>query len=724
MRLGVALGIGWLFRWGPAIADEAERVYVKSDKASPGLETRATSTVRRAEREERLPRSAPDALRYEPGVFIQQTAHGQGAPIVRGLVGSRVLLAFDGVRLNNATFRQGPSQYFFTFDAQSIDSITVLRGGASTLFGTDALGGALLVTPVLPSLLSPGQPLAIHARGRAQFHQADVSIGGRAQSALETDRVSVLVGAGYTHAGQLRAGGVVPNLSDGRTPEVPRFEDDGVTQRGTGHRTLAGDAAIRVRLSRRVTAIALLNAYRQFDTPRTDLCPPPFGVIGDCLTVKEQFRTLAYVGLDADLGHIARKTRLRLSYQRQHEFQVRDRPLSFVQNGGVDNVTTLGVSASMETERFELDRASWVDVFWGGDAYVDQIGSQAWVNFTDVARTTPYPRGQYLDGSSYVTMGAFGRGELNVGRVLTAVAGARIGRAEARLAQDYESGQAGSARAFAGSGLEARVLVRPAPFLELTLGADQSYRAPNLTDLSQRQQTGPGFQIENTQLEAERQWSAEAGVGVRSERVRFDVWGFRSTITGYLTLMPRGIDACPAGLTQTQCASSWSRYELVNASGLSVMYGVEGALRVRPTDWLRVQATLTAITGSGPNPGGAVAVGQRAILTPRVPLSRVPPVNGTLEARVSLPASTYAGLGFRWALDQTRLAVNDWTDYRIPVGGTPGYAVLDLRAGYRFRERLALHAQLENLFDSAYRTHGSSVNGAGRGVSVALEGGF
>jgi iron complex outermembrane receptor protein/hemoglobin/transferrin/lactoferrin receptor protein len=40
------------------------------------------------------------------------------------------------------------------------------------------------------------------------------------------------------------------------------------------------------------------------------------------------------------------------------------------------------------------------------------------------------------------------------------------------------------------------------------------------------------------------------------------------------------------------------------------------------------------------------------------------------------------------------------------------------------QRRLVFAAVLENLFDSAYRVHGSSVNGPGRGVSLSLEAGL
>jgi len=66
----------------------------------------ATSTVTHRDLERRLRRSAPDALRYEPGVFVQQTAHAQGSAYLRGLTGQQTVLLFDGIRLNNATYQQ------------------------------------------------------------------------------------------------------------------------------------------------------------------------------------------------------------------------------------------------------------------------------------------------------------------------------------------------------------------------------------------------------------------------------------------------------------------------------------------------------------------------------------------------------------------------------------------------------------------------------------------
>jgi iron complex outermembrane receptor protein/hemoglobin/transferrin/lactoferrin receptor protein len=84
----------------------------------------------------------------------------------------------------------------------------------------------------------------------------------------------------------------------------------------------------------------------------------------------------------------------------------------------------------------------------------------------------------------------------------------------------------------------------------------------------------------------------------------------------------------------------------------------------------------------------------------------------------------YSGAGLRWATLQDRLAPTDLSDARIPQGGTPGFLVIDVRAGYRIRRELTVAAVLENVGDVAYRYHGSSINGPGRGLILNVEAGL
>ncbi|MEQ8893687.1 MAG: Plug domain-containing protein, partial [Sandaracinaceae bacterium] len=82
-----ALSLILLLAASPAAAQE---LGVSATVEREEHDGRAQTTVTREDLEERLPRSAPDALRDVPGVSVQQTAHGQASPYVRGLTGQRV----------------------------------------------------------------------------------------------------------------------------------------------------------------------------------------------------------------------------------------------------------------------------------------------------------------------------------------------------------------------------------------------------------------------------------------------------------------------------------------------------------------------------------------------------------------------------------------------------------------------------------------------------------
>jgi iron complex outermembrane receptor protein/hemoglobin/transferrin/lactoferrin receptor protein len=690
---------------------------------------RSTSAVTRRDREERLPRSAPDALRYEPGVTVQQTSHGQASPYVRGLTGQQVLLVFDDVRLNNGIYRQGPNQYFFTVDERTLERIEVLRGSASTRYGSDALGGVITATPIAPRLDPGVTSLRLRPRGFAGLTSADGEWGGRAQvDAQLGESVGVLGGVGYRDVGLLESGGVVSNPGE-LAPVVPRFASDGRTQLGTGFREATFDARLVARLRRRLQAIAAVYGYRQYDAPRTDKCPPPEQRIGACLTIAEQFRTLAYGALRGDAGRELRDVSLTASYQRYHERRVNDFPAAFVRTSGRDDVDTLGLAFHASTRRFALGRAAEGSDFepgltlrYGLDAYRDTVASTAVFTFTDVGITLPELRGQYVDGSWFAQGGVFAEGELAPFPWLTVRAGIRLGGARAHAPPDVESGT--RAVDLATSALVGRGGVEVALSDQVTVLAnvDQGFRAPNLDDLTARSITGPGYQFENPTLEAERSLGGELGVRVEHSRVAFEAWGFATTLDAAMTRVARPGTECPPG--DSACTASRVRFQLVNAPRPVRMGGGEGLVRVSLPWGFTLRAGVAYAIGDQPNPTPRASA-SAAAYAERVPSSRIPPLNGTAELRWRhRPTGVYLGSGVRWALAQTRLAPQDLSDARIPLGGTPGYAVLDLRAGWRWREYAVVALVVENVFDAAYRVHGSSVNGPGIGVLLSVSGGL
>ncbi|WP_224244313.1 TonB-dependent receptor [Hyalangium gracile] len=673
---------------------------------------RASSTVDRADLERRLPRSAPDALRWEPGVFVQQTAHAQGSAYVRGLTGQQTLALFDGVRLNTSTWRQGPNQYFFTLDSRSLDSVEVLRGGASTPYGSDALGGVLLAHPIEPpTTRTPLRP-TLQLRGAT----ADQERGGRLQVQGATERLGFIGGVGGRRVGLLESGGLVLNPSDGKLPEVPRFAPDERTQLGTGFDELTADGRLVWRFSEQDTLTAAAYLYRQYDAPRTDQCAPPFSRFDECMRYDEQFRTLAYVAWERT-GPEGVSSRATLSWQRQHEQRIFDRPAFAVIDRGTDDVDTFGTTVRI-TPAIRTLAGRRLLLTFGGDGALDLVSSSALTRFLSLGAELQRSRGQYLDGSRYFTGGAFVDGAWQVHPRLTVRAGTRLGLALARASADPESGTQAVNGLWVPWVGHAGAEWRVTPALTLLAHLDHSFRAPNLDDLTSRQQTGPGFQFENAELGPERATTLDLGARMRSGPLSLEGWGFATRIHGAIIRRPRDVGDCPP--STPQCGSSWSRFQLVNAASDSVLYGLEGSARLRLPASLALQTGVAWAWGESPNP--AEPPSNPAIpYASRVPLSRVPPLNGTAELLWSHPWGFSASAGLRWALMQERLAVADRSDARIPIGGTPGYAVVDLRASWRLGTRLVLAAVLENVTDAAYRSHGSSVNGPGRGVIVSLE---
>ena len=173
-----------------------------------------------------------------------KTAHAQGSAFVRGLTGQQTLLMFDGIRLNNSTYRQGPNQYFFTLDAQTIDSIVVRRGGASARYGSDAIGGVIAAQPLRAPAVAAGQR-RIAPSVTLSGATADESVGGRLQLAWSQGRqLRVLAGVGGRRVGELEGSGVLLSPETGEPAQVPMMRPDGRTQAGTGFDELTFDGSV------------------------------------------------------------------------------------------------------------------------------------------------------------------------------------------------------------------------------------------------------------------------------------------------------------------------------------------------------------------------------------------------------------------------------------------------------------------------------------------------
>lgn len=88
--------------------------------------------------------SLMDGISQLSGVSQISTGTSIGKPVVRGLSGSRVVTFAQGIRLENQQFGD---EHGLGLSASGIESVEIIKGPASLLYGSDAIGGVLYFNP-------------------------------------------------------------------------------------------------------------------------------------------------------------------------------------------------------------------------------------------------------------------------------------------------------------------------------------------------------------------------------------------------------------------------------------------------------------------------------------------------------------------------------------------------------------------------------------------------
>ena len=106
----------------------------------------SVSVIDRERMDREQSRNLKDLLRYEPGVSVSNAygRFGIGDVRIRGLGGNRVQMQIDGVDIADSFSMGSFSNAGRNFvDPELLERVEILRGAASALYGSDALGGVV-----------------------------------------------------------------------------------------------------------------------------------------------------------------------------------------------------------------------------------------------------------------------------------------------------------------------------------------------------------------------------------------------------------------------------------------------------------------------------------------------------------------------------------------------------------------------------------------------------
>lgn len=625
------------------------------------FDTPAAASIRT--REEILQRQAPDmlhALQNEVGVLMQSTAAGQASPFVRGLTGQQVLILIDGIRLNNSITRRGPNQYFNTIDPGMVDHIEVLRGQGSVLWGSDAIGGTINVVTRGPDIH--------YGMYHGDYLTPELTQYYNTSNSSPYSRMNV---EGWVGSTGVFTGGSFLNVRD-----LDTGWDFG-RQPGTNYQQWAGDIKFNYLIDRWQMVTVSLQHLQQDNVPRSDRFPGYPGdldnsnTFGTARFFDPQQRDLAYIRYQA-LEPISAVDALTVtaSYHRQRENQERGVPTVRFQESDVE---TLGVNAVAAK-----DLGWWGKWTSGVDWYYDDVDSP----FGGTATGPIVP-----DDAWYQRIGWFFNWDVALTDRLDAVAGVRYENINTAGTPVIEDSPQFINPNYHDWVSQVGFIYELDPCLHLVGSISEGFRAPNLDDLMANNPNvlQEGQSVPSLGLRPENSINYEVGLKTDYHRLR------TQTFVYWLELEDNIVSITAAPDT----FASANQDSFVQGLEMDGEYLLQHGWSLYGNFWYTYG--INRVTDS--------------------PLSRVPPTQGILglrwrEQKLRSYFSIYAWLVRR----QDRLEqVRDITDERIPPGGTPGYATLNLRAGRSFgccdQHRVSL--SLENITDKNYLVHGSGVFGTG-----------
>ena len=129
---------------------------------------------------QRLPvHTVDDLLRYVPGVEVQQRGPmgAQSDIVMRGGTFQQVLIILDGLRLNDPI--TGHFNAYIPINTAEIDRVEILKGAASAIYGTEAVGGVIQIVSKAFAAKSSSQGQANLALG--EYGLSKLNAGGLLQ---------------------------------------------------------------------------------------------------------------------------------------------------------------------------------------------------------------------------------------------------------------------------------------------------------------------------------------------------------------------------------------------------------------------------------------------------------------------------------------------------------------------------------------------------------------
>jgi outer membrane receptor protein involved in Fe transport len=492
------------------------------------------SVLQRRDLLEQAPNTIADLFRTLPGLDVTGVGVQQVRPQIRGQSGQRILLLNDGLRMNNTRRQRDFGELPALIDLSSVKQVEVLRGPASVLYGSDAIGGVV-------NIITEG-PVEDGFRQSLSYLYGSASEQGR--FSLRVDGRS---GPLTLEAGATSRSAEAYHAPAGTFGDITLADDVSVLHSGVEDRSF--DVRLGWDLAESFSVFAKVERYGSDDSGFGFVHPDDYapGEAEIEILYPEQRFTKVSAGVRVrELGFVAADAVSLTAYGQDNERQLLfDAFIPFFPGAGLilDNrnftdIRTYGLRAeARKLVRNEVLLTYGVDVFRDRAEGTDQ-NTETIVGFGPPIVTTS--NAPSIPHAAFRSVGAFLQGELDVGERLSFVVGGRYQDVSAETFTTPNLTNTPVSRSNSTWVGALNGMFEVVDGVHLVASTGRGFRSPNLVELffDGAVPEAGAYQVASQGLEAETSFNYDLGARYQSGQIFAEAFYFRNKVSDGIRSRP------------------------------------------------------------------------------------------------------------------------------------------------------------------------------------------
>ncbi|MCB9245866.1 MAG: TonB-dependent receptor [Flavobacteriales bacterium] len=700
----------WVVYLEPAVSQLPDFVFKGySKKKTPNAGPAKIERITQRDVNLYAPQTSADLLGINDHVFIQKSQLGGGSPMIRGFSANSVLLVVDGVRINNAIFREGNLHNVILIDPNLVVETDLLFGPGSVIHGSDALGGVFAFQTRKPALSDQANKMLYKGNLVLKGSSANRENSWHVDFNIGKDKWASLSSISISNFNDLRMGAYGPDFY--LRPEF--VETRGFTD------TVITNPDPRIQYFTAYSQINLAQKFRfrpdsltliDFQTTYTTSSPVPrYDRLTQYRNGIPRYATWQYgpqnwlfnaLNYKRTLHHkLASEFELKASWQNIQESREERRFGDLEFQRRTENVQFFNVNLE-----FEKDLPKGV-LFYGIEQIWNLVKSKGLATILDSNISFPISS-RYPDGSTWGSSAAYLMLKSQVSRKVQFTGGLRYTHVylEAPFENSAYSFYFDNLRLEKGAfNASAGLDVQTGRQSNLSLHLATGFRAPNIDDIGKIFDSEPGkVVVPNSDLQPEYVYSADLGYRGRigsSFRLQANVFvNYLEKVITRGNFSLNGADSLNYNGELLQIQSL-----INNESGL--IYGIELNGRYLFNPRWQAEGALNYMQGE---------------TSEGIPFRHVTPLFGKLAVNYvqsQLKLTLYGLVQGELSYDELAPSEQNKPDLYLPDANglpyAPSWWTLNLKGTYSMSKSLHLSSGIENILNKRYRPYSSGITAPG-----------